>query len=78
MTVVDSVALDPECCWRCCWSAQWAEKGPSPSPVPAVAGLSFLYSLMPTMASECANGGCTIHRCRPTRLAPESTTRRVR
>jgi hypothetical protein len=34
-------------------------QGPSPSPPPVVAGLSFLSSLMPTMASECAHGGCT-------------------
>ena len=30
-----------------------------PSPLPPVAGLSFQSSLMPTMASECAHGGCT-------------------
>ena len=31
---------------------------PSPPP-PAVAALSFQFSLMPSMASECAHGGCT-------------------
>jgi hypothetical protein len=35
------------------------QEGPSLPPPAAVAGLSILSSLMPTMASECAHGGCT-------------------
>lgn len=34
------------------------EEGPPLPPPAAIAGLSFQSSLMPTMASECAHGGC--------------------